>query len=98
MPVAFSSKELIDIAIGIERRGIIFYDIMAKSTDNAAANEVFDYLANMERQHIQIFQGHFVALFSIDFLIIEREGNIFSCTFKRYQVECLENETEKSIS
>jgi rubrerythrin len=56
MSISFSGIELINIAIGIEKRGIVFYDIMAKSTENATAREVFRYLADMERQHIQIFQ------------------------------------------
>jgi rubrerythrin len=56
MSIAFSASELIDIAIGIERRGITFYDVMAKSTDNERARYVFQNLADMEREHIQIFQ------------------------------------------
>jgi len=56
MSISFSGSELINIAIGIERSGIAFYDIMAKSTQNATAREVFQYLTDMERQHIQIFQ------------------------------------------
>jgi len=55
--ITFSGNELINIAIGIEGRGIAFYDIMTKSTGNAAARDVFQYLADMERLHIQIFQG-----------------------------------------
>ena len=57
MSITFSGSELINIAIGIEKRGIAFYDIMAKSTDNAIARDVFQHLVNMEREHIQIFQG-----------------------------------------
>ena len=57
MSISFSGSELINIAIGIERRGIVFYDIMTSSTKNAVARDVFQYLANMERQHIQIFQS-----------------------------------------
>jgi len=56
MSIAFSIGELIDIAIGIERRGITFYDVMAKSTDNEIARRVFQGLVEMEREHIQIFQ------------------------------------------
>ena len=56
MSIVFSADELIDIAIGIERRGITFYDIMAKSTDNETARLVFQDLVDMEREHIQIFQ------------------------------------------
>jgi len=54
--ISFSGSELISIAIGIERRGIDFYDIMVRSTQNATAGDVFQYLADMERQHIRIFQ------------------------------------------
>jgi rubrerythrin len=57
MSISFSGIELINIAIGIEGRGIVFYDIMAKSTKNDAAREVFNYLADMEREHIEIFKG-----------------------------------------
>jgi len=55
--ISFSGSELINIAIGIERRGIAFYDIMAKSTRNAVTRDVFQYLADVEREHAQIFQG-----------------------------------------
>ena len=57
MAITFSASELINIAIGIERRGIAFYDTMARSTENAEARDVFQYLADMERTHIRIFQG-----------------------------------------
>lgn len=56
MSIVFSVSELINIAIGIERRGITFYDIMARSTDDEMARDVFQGLADMERGHIQIFQ------------------------------------------
>jgi rubrerythrin len=57
LTIAFSSSELINIAIGIEKRGVAFYDIMARSTENGAARDTFQYLADMERTHIQIFQS-----------------------------------------
>ena len=57
MAITFSGSELINIAIGIEKRGIAFYDTMAKSTENTATRDVFKYLADMERMHIHIFQG-----------------------------------------
>jgi len=55
--ISFSGSELINIAIDIERRGIAFYDIMTKSTENATAREVFQHLVDMEREHIRIFEG-----------------------------------------
>ena len=57
MSIAFSGSELVNIAIGIERRGVIFYDTLTRSTKNVTARDVFQYLANMEREHIQIFQN-----------------------------------------
>jgi len=56
MSIVFSGGDLINIAIDIERRGIMFYDIMAKSTDNEDARAVFEELAEMEREHIKIFE------------------------------------------
>ena len=56
MSISFSGSELINIAIGIERRGIAFYDIMTKSTENAVTRDVFQCLVGMEREHIKIFQ------------------------------------------
>ncbi|MFC1938994.1 ferritin family protein [Chloroflexota bacterium] len=57
MSISFYGNELINIAIGIERRGIAFYDVLARSTQNTKAREIFHYLVGMERDHIQIFQG-----------------------------------------
>jgi len=56
MSITFSGSELVNIAINIEKRGIAFYDIMARSTGNAAARHVFQHLAEMEREHMRIFQ------------------------------------------
>lgn len=56
MSISFSGSELINVAINIERRGIAFYDVMAKSSDNEAARHIFQHLAGMEREHIRVFQ------------------------------------------
>jgi rubrerythrin len=56
MSIVFSGDELINIAIDIERRGISFYDVIAKSTDNEIARAVFAELAVMEREHLKTFQ------------------------------------------
>jgi rubrerythrin len=55
--ISFYGNELINIAIGIERRGIAFYDVLARSTKSVKAREIFQYLVGMERDHIRIFQG-----------------------------------------
>ena len=72
MSIALSGSELINIAIGIERRGIAFYELMAKSSKNQVAVDVFKYLADMERQHIKIFQDMITEVGS--FKISERSG------------------------
>jgi rubrerythrin len=57
MSITFSTGELINIAIGNERKGIAFYDVMTRSADSASSREIFRFLASMEKEHIQIFQG-----------------------------------------
>ncbi len=54
--MANSADSLIDIAIGVEKRGIAFYETIARSVRDAGAQHVFGHLADMERDHIRIFQ------------------------------------------
>ena len=56
MSVSLSGDELINLAIDIERRGIAFYDIMARTAENDATREAFRYLVEMEREHVRTFQ------------------------------------------
>ncbi|MFC1984569.1 ferritin family protein [Chloroflexota bacterium] len=56
MSISYYGNELVNIAIGVERRGIAFYDIMTKSTENAATRDVFRCLVGMEREHVKLFQ------------------------------------------
>jgi len=57
MAVFFSSTELIDIAVGIEKSGAAFYDVLANSAGDKKAREAYKYLADNEREHIKIFQN-----------------------------------------
>lgn len=56
MGILFSGSELIDIALGIEKNGVAFYDSLAESTRSEKAREVYRHLAGEERKHIEIFQ------------------------------------------
>ncbi len=57
MSISFSAGELLGIAVDIERRGIVFYDVMAKSAENENVRRVFQYLVDMEHRHVDIFQA-----------------------------------------
>jgi len=66
MAIAFSSSELIDIAIGIEKRGIAFYDVIARSTEKTGTRQLFQYLSDMEREHLLVFQNMAVSVKSYE--------------------------------
>ena len=57
MSIAFSASELINTAIGIEKQGIAYYDVMAESTWHEVARDLFRHLANMEKTHLTTFQS-----------------------------------------
>lgn len=57
MSIALSAEELINLAIDIERRGVAFYDTMARSTGNEAVSTIFKLLVKMERQHVNLFEN-----------------------------------------
>jgi len=52
----FTSSELIEIALGIERNGVAYYSSLGESATNASLQETYSHLADMEREHIKIFQ------------------------------------------
>jgi len=56
MGILFSGSELVNIAIGIERKGVVYYESLAKSTTDTSLKDTYNYLANMERKHMEIFQ------------------------------------------
>lgn len=62
MSIVFAPGELINIAIGIERSGITFFDIMARTTDAEMARDIFEEFVRMEREHLNIFQNMLVEI------------------------------------
>jgi rubrerythrin len=54
--IFFFGRELVEIAIGVERNGAAFYDSLSKSTKDEIARGAYKYLADKEREHIEIFQ------------------------------------------
>lgn len=53
----FTSSELIEVALGIERNGVAYYSSLAESATDASLKDTYNHLADMEREHIKIFQN-----------------------------------------
>ena len=57
MGIMFTGTELIDIAVGIEKNGVAFYETLAELAEEASAQSTYKNLAEMERRHISIFEN-----------------------------------------
>ena len=57
MGVLFSGSELINIAIGIEKNGLAFYQSLVKAEKDVMARGAYKYLADMEEKHLKTFQS-----------------------------------------
>jgi len=57
MGIFISGSELAKIAIGIEKNGIAFYDSLVDSAKDMTAKDTYSFLANKEREHVEIFQN-----------------------------------------
>ena len=57
MAVFFSGSELLEIAVGIERNGMAFYQALAGKTGNRDVKDIYTYLAGEEKKHLDTFQG-----------------------------------------
>ncbi len=53
----YSSKEILDIAVGIEESGYDFYTQCAVKFNDTAIHDVFDFLAREELEHKKLFQS-----------------------------------------
>lgn len=57
MSITFSGKELLEIAIQIEKNGAAFYGKAATKVSDGKARELIVWLAGEEKNHIKRFQG-----------------------------------------
>ena len=57
MAIFFSGSELLEMAIGIERNGMAFYQALADKTGNKDVKDIYNYLAGEEKKHLDTFQG-----------------------------------------
>ena len=55
--MAFSTKEIIDIAIGIEDSGYYFYTRCRDKFDDESLKEMFSFLAEEEMRHKEFFEN-----------------------------------------
>jgi len=53
----FSGKELLDVAVNIEKSGAAFYETMVNCAKSKTAQTAFKYLADQEKQHIKAYQS-----------------------------------------
>jgi len=57
MAIFFSGSELLEIAMGIERNGMAFYQALADKTGNRDVKYTYNYLAGEEKKHLDTFKG-----------------------------------------
>jgi rubrerythrin len=57
MALFFSGSELLEIAIGIEKNGMAFYQALADKTGNRDVKDIYNHLAGEEKKHLDTFQG-----------------------------------------
>jgi rubrerythrin len=57
MGIFFSGKELLDVAVNIEKSGMAFYETMVNCAKSKKAQTAFKYLADQEKQHIRAYQS-----------------------------------------
>jgi rubrerythrin len=57
MGMFFSGKELLDIAVNIEKSGAAFYETMVKCARSKKAQTAFKYLADQEKHHIEAYRS-----------------------------------------
>lgn len=56
MSITFSGRELLEIAIQIEKNGFTFYTHVARKVDEPKTVEVINWLAHEENSHIKRFE------------------------------------------
>lgn len=52
----FDAKEIVNLGIVIEENGYEFYTTLSQNTKGAISKEIFNYLAQAEKNHIQVFE------------------------------------------
>ena len=56
MAMRFSPDEVFEMATELERRGIVFYENLTKKTSDPKSKEIFIFLSEEEKKHLEYFQ------------------------------------------
>ncbi|NLJ37902.1 MAG: ferritin family protein [Candidatus Atribacteria bacterium] len=56
MTMRFSTDEILEMAVELERRGTVFYENLAKKTSDLKSREIFVFLSEEEKKHLEYFQ------------------------------------------
>ena len=56
MAMQFSADEVLEMAVELERRGIAFYENLSKKTSDQKSREIFIFLSEEEKKHLEYFQ------------------------------------------
>lgn len=57
MSIFFSGGEILDMAMGIEKNGITFYNTLAEKTADTEICSLYRYLSNEEKEHLMSFRN-----------------------------------------
>jgi rubrerythrin len=57
MTIFFSASELLEMAMGIERNGMAFYQALAKKTRKRDVKDIYNFLTEEEKKHLNTFKG-----------------------------------------
>ena len=57
MSIFFSGGEILEMAMGIERNGITFYDTLAEKTSDTDICSLYTYLSDEEKKHLMSFRN-----------------------------------------
>ncbi len=77
----FTAGELYDIAVGIERNGVAYYESLSQLATDKGLKDTYNQLANMERHHVDVFQG-LRATASLDVVVPQADENEYGSYLK----------------
>ena len=56
MALRFSADKVLEMAVELERRGIVFYENLSQKTSDQKSKEIFIFLGEEEKKHLEYFR------------------------------------------